>query len=138
MDCRLIQPELVRFHFGDAEEEVRAPVEEHLLGCAACLKAYLSLKREIETSPERGEAPSMMAKARLRKAVAAELASRRLPATRRIAWGTAVAAAAATLLMVFAVRAIEPSLHRNHSPSPDAHHSRSVDSVNPSATLPLL
>jgi anti-sigma factor RsiW len=72
MTCTEIQPELVAYHFGDVSDEARGAVEEHLLGCARCLKDFLALKREIETG-ESGPRPSPAARARLRAAVAEEL-----------------------------------------------------------------
>ena len=135
MDCGLIRPELVMFHFGDVDAPARASIEEHLQSCGDCVRAFLALKREIETAPERGEVPSAAARDRLRRAVSAEIGARR-PA-RPVAWGTAVAAAAATLLLVFAVRVIQPSLHLS-GPSPRLH-SGAIDTANPpDAPLPLL
>src|SRR3954468_20424917 len=99
MDCGLIRPELVMFHFGDVDADTRDDIEEHLAGCAPCVRAFLALKREIETAPEHGEVPRAAARDRLRRAVSAELATRR--PVHRVAWGTAFAAAAATLLLVF-------------------------------------
>ena len=135
MDCGLIRPELVMFHFGDVDAQTRDEVEAHLAGCSACVRAFLALKREVETAPERGEVPSAAARDRLRRAVSAELATRR-PRS-RVAWGTAFAAAAATLLLVFAVRVLEPSLH--HFGSAPRLQSGAVDTANPpDAPLPLL
>ena len=72
MSCTEIRPELVAFHFGEIEPETRAAIEEHLLGCADCLREFLELKRAIETAAlEAG--PSESARERLRQAVAAEV-----------------------------------------------------------------
>lgn len=72
MTCHEIEPELIGYHFAEVDEETRDRLERHLLECGACLRAYLELKRAIETS-EAAPAPSDAARARLRRAVAREL-----------------------------------------------------------------
>ncbi len=75
MDCRVIEADLVGFHFGILDGESRARVDAHLAGCGACVKAFLATKRAIESE---GEArPSDAARARLRAAVGRQLAQRR-------------------------------------------------------------
>lgn len=97
MDCSLIEPELVGFHFGTLDDEVRRGVEEHLCGCASCVRAFVAIKRGLELSE--GPLPSEAARSRLRAEVAAELSSRRRPARRtlravgRVALPLAMAAA---------------------------------------------
>jgi anti-sigma factor RsiW len=106
MDCQLIRPDLVGFHFGNLSPAVRDEVESHLVACPDCLRGYLALKRELETARATPR-PSEAARARLRRTVAAELAGRRgLPVAwrRPLAFGFAAAAAAATLLAVVSVR----------------------------------
>jgi anti-sigma factor RsiW len=93
MDCKLIQPDLVSYHFGMIEVDARERVEKHLLECPQCLRDYIALKREMETTEER---PSPAAKARLREAVAREVG-------RRVTWSwwerpLAVAFAAVAIL----------------------------------------
>lgn len=73
MSCDHVRPELTGFHFGAIDPESRSAVEGHLVTCAECLREYLDLKRSIETA-EAEPAPSEMSRARLRRAVAAELA----------------------------------------------------------------
>ena len=117
MDCVLIQPELVAYHFGMIEDDARERVEKHLLECPECLRDFLALKRSMETSDER---PSPLAKARLREAVASEVGRR------RVAWSwwerpLAVAFAAAVILTAgSAVHALATSEGR-------APHSVSVE-----------
>ncbi len=72
MTCDTIEPELVGYHFGTQGEEARRRVEEHLVSCPECVRAFVELKRAIETSEE-APAPSPEARARLRRAVAREL-----------------------------------------------------------------
>ncbi|MGI5863693.1 MAG: anti-sigma factor family protein [Myxococcales bacterium] len=108
MDCPLIRGDLVAYHFGSVEEATRDAVESHLLGCPDCLRAFLALKREIETAGA-GPRPSPAARARLRQAVAHELASRAgAPSPhwwrRPLAFGFVTAAAAAAMLLVLSVR----------------------------------
>ena len=72
MTCDAIEPELVGYHFGTLEDEKRRAVEEHLVSCPDCVRAFVELKRAIETSEE-APAPSDASRARLRRAVAREL-----------------------------------------------------------------
>lgn len=72
MTCTEIEPELVGYHFGTLDDEQRRRVEEHLVECSACVRAFVELKRAIETSEE-APAPSPAARAKLRRAVAREL-----------------------------------------------------------------
>ena len=72
MTCTEIERELVGYQFGTLDDEQRRCVEEHLVACAACVRAFVELKRAIETSEE-APAPSPAARAKLRRAVAREL-----------------------------------------------------------------
>lgn len=69
MDCSLIQVDLVAYHLGAIEEPARERVEAHLVACAACVRAFVTLKRHMESGAAK---PSEAARARLRAAVAAE------------------------------------------------------------------
>jgi anti-sigma factor RsiW len=73
MSCREIEAELVAYHFGEVDEETRRRLEEHLVGCPACLGAFLAIKRDIETA-ESAPRPSEAARRRLREDVAREIA----------------------------------------------------------------
>ncbi len=98
MSCDSVRPELPGFHFGGVDADTRATVEEHLLSCPGCLREYLDTKRSIETA-ELEPAPSELSRARLRRAVAAELSR---PAGPRWQWWErplAVGFAAASLLV---------------------------------------
>lgn len=99
MTCGEIRPELVTYHFGETPLEARASLEAHLLSCRECLQDYLSLKREIETA-DLASRPSPQARARLRRAVAADVLAP--PATRAWSWWERPAAfllAGATVLV---------------------------------------
>ena len=98
MDCTLIEPDLVSFHFGANTDVPRAELEAHLQSCPRCLGQFLTLKRAVEDS---GEArPSSAAQARLREAVAREFVRARPYGW---LWGGAAAAVvvAAALLGFF-------------------------------------
>lgn len=104
MDCNVSQRELVPFHFGTLEPAARAALEAHLLGCAACLKDYLTLKRDIETGAT-APAPRAFARDRLRQAVAQEL-ERRNPSRAWRWWERPLAAAFAGSGLAFAMLAV--------------------------------
>ena len=108
MDCGLIQRDLIPYHFGDVTPETRDALETHLTQCSKCLEDFLALKREIETD-ESGVLPSPVSRQRLRQAVARELGIERRPWSwweRPLAFA---AAAAAVLLAVVSLHALEPN-----------------------------
>jgi anti-sigma factor RsiW len=72
MSCDTVKPELIAYHFGTIGPEAREAVEEHLPGCANCLREFIALKRDMETS-EGEPRPSKAARERLRLSVAREL-----------------------------------------------------------------
>lgn len=75
MTCSEIERELVAYHFGLLEGETREAVEAHLATCSACVRAFVGIKRAIETPNATDEArPSASARERLRRAVAREVA----------------------------------------------------------------
>src|SRR2546430_12091396 len=67
-----IENELTGYHFGVLYEEARERVERHLCECSECVRAYVEIKRAIETS-EAAPVPSDAARARLRRAVQREM-----------------------------------------------------------------
>ncbi len=96
MDCHVIQPHLVPYHFGLIDDAERLAVEEHLLACPHCLRDFITLKREMETSDAR---PSAAAKARLREAVTREV---RRPRVAWSWWERPLAFAVASVVIVVA------------------------------------
>ncbi len=72
MSCAEIEQELVGYHFNTLPQDVRRRVEAHLPECDACVRAFVELKRDIETGEE-APRPSEAARLRLRRAVAREL-----------------------------------------------------------------
>ncbi len=82
MSCSEIQQELVGYHFGIVEQDdARRRLEDHLVGCPDCIKAFVAIKRDIETAAS-GPRPSAAARQRLRLDVAEELGQR----PRRWSW----------------------------------------------------
>ena len=72
MTCSSIEPELIGYHFNLVEGPARERIEAHLVECPDCVRAFVALKRALETS-EDVPPPSHAARARLRLAVAREL-----------------------------------------------------------------
>jgi hypothetical protein len=110
MTCEKVEPELVAYHFGLVSDDVRALVEGHLLSCGECLRAFVDIKRSIETGEE-GPVPGEAARARLRRAVADELriAGAPMGRARPRRWESPVAfaiAASVVLLAGMTTRAI--------------------------------
>ncbi len=118
--CRLIQDELLPFHFGTCSETARTSVEEHLAACADCLRGYLALKRAVETASDEGPRPSEAARARLRRAVAAQVPAQVTARRRAWLWGGAVAAAIAALLLLLGRGAAPPHAPRGEAPAVDS------------------
>lgn len=81
MDCQDVTPELFGYHFGTLDEPRRSAVDEHLLGCAGCLRQYQRLKHALDGGGL--AAPDPRVKARLRAAVMARTSSRGLTASAR-------------------------------------------------------
>lgn len=120
MDCTLIETQLVGFHFGTLDESTRSSVETHLVGCPRCLQSFIGVKRAIEVG---GEArPSDVARARLRAAVASEVAGGRL---RRRRWLVGAAAAAAMIAALVGVYRYTP---RTEAPTM-VQQSESIDTA---------
>lgn len=107
MKCSEVRGELTPYHFGVISDDTRRDVEVHLLGCSACVKELVELKRAIELG-EPGPAPGPAARARLRKAVARELGVR--APRREWSWWERPAAFAlagsAVLVSVIAMRVV--------------------------------
>ena len=115
MTCNEITPELVGYHFATLDDEARARVESHLLECPACVRAFVELKRGIETS-EAAERPSDLARTRLRRAVEGELG------LRRRWWERPLAIALAASVVLVAGRAMH-ALTASAGSAPYALHS---------------
>jgi anti-sigma factor RsiW len=110
MTCHDVEPELVAYHFGLLEGDAREAIEAHLATCGECLRAFLAVKRAIEVGAEDAPRSGEAARARLRRAVAAELGvdepstvapSGTLPAR----WHRPLAFALAASVVLFAGRA---------------------------------
>jgi hypothetical protein len=98
MTCERIEPELVAFHFGETDGALRDEIEAHLVSCPSCVRAFVGIKRAIETQQEAEARPSRAARDRLRRAVAREIA----PEPARKWWERPVAFAVAASLVLAA------------------------------------
>jgi hypothetical protein len=102
MSCHEFQADLVGYHFAIMSAEARRALEAHLVTCTDCVRAYVAIKRDLETA-EDGPRPSPRARDRLRASVAAELGT----TPRAWAWWERplafTLATAATALAMFAV-----------------------------------
>jgi hypothetical protein len=120
MDCSVVEADLIAYQLATCDDEARAQIDAHLLGCTPCLRAYLALKHHVERGATLDARPSDAARARLRAAVAAEfqptLATRAARALRRPIPLYQSLAAAAVIVLVAA--AIAPILARNETQSP--------------------
>src|SRR5205085_12327855 len=100
--------ERVAYHFGEIEGAAREALEAHLVGCAGCVRAFVEVKRAVETDAgDAGDvgnagggagAPSVEARARLRRAVEAEV----LPRAKASRWEKPIAFAVAASLVLAA------------------------------------
>jgi hypothetical protein len=72
MDCALIQPELLPYHFAATTPEERERIDAHLLACTDCLRTYLDLKHHMERGVSASARPSPAVREKLRLAIAAE------------------------------------------------------------------
>jgi hypothetical protein len=98
--CSHFQADLPGYHFAVIDPDARDALEAHLAGCPTCIAAFIALKRSLETAAD-APRPSDTARARLRAAVAAEIAQ---PTRTWRWWERPLAftlAAAATLLGFF-------------------------------------
>jgi anti-sigma factor RsiW len=93
--------DVVAYHFGEVTDEERKAIEAHLLECKDCLRKYLDVKRSIETADEAAK-PSDTARAKLRRAVAKELA----PPKKWSWWERPMAFAAAACIVLAAGQAM--------------------------------
>jgi hypothetical protein len=112
MDCAVV--DLVGYHFATLPDAEREQADEHLVGCTACLRAYLALKHRCEERAQ-GDRPSEEARLRLRRAV--EVRFRPTRRSRVGAWlgrpiplyqGLAAAAIAVLLASLVPLLAKEP------------------------------
>lgn len=98
MTCAEVERELFGYHFNALDAAARRGVEAHLVDCPECVRAYVELKRAVE-SGEDAPAPSDAARLRLRNAVARELG---IGATRWAWWERPLALAVAASIVLFA------------------------------------
>ena len=94
MSCERVRPELPGFQFNTLDDVTRALVEDHLLNCPRCVGEFVAVKRSIETAAH-APRPSDLARARLRRAMAAATSRPAAPSwwERPLALGVAAASA---------------------------------------------
>ena len=115
MTCNEIEHQLVGYHFNALSGDVRHAVEAHLVECPDCVRAFVELKRAIETS-EDSPRPSDAARQRLRSAVARELGV----TTTRWAWWERPLALAVAVTVVLAAGASTRALVSEPASPPHA------------------
>lgn len=116
MKCKDFRATLDRYLDNELSAEARGPLEAHLLGCAGC-RAELEHQRKLgavlRAAVQKAEPPPGLAQRSARAALAASrqtaqrpsLLDRLLP----VAWPTALASAAAAMLLWFAVPTPPPA-----------------------------
>jgi anti-sigma factor RsiW len=128
MDCGLIEGELLPYTLGTSSEEDRERIDEHLVSCTSCLRAYLRLKHHVERGAARGAQPSDETRQRIRDDVAAIVRPRGAARVRHwlrrpipLYQGLAVAAVAAGIAVGLpqAIASIGPASRR--APETTAH-----------------
>ena len=82
-DCGRFDEDLIPYVLGLVDDEARARLDEHLLGCATCLRAFLESKRQLERHGG-GPRPSPAVKERLR----ADLFARPAPSRPARLWAS--------------------------------------------------
>jgi len=135
MDCRLIQGELIAYHFATIDVEERERVDEHLVACTSCLRMYLRLKKHIDGGAALGARPSEMTKRRLRADVEAAFRPSSRERVRRwlrrpIPLYQGIAAAAVALLLASAAPAVADAVQAK-AEGPTALSER-IDTSRPS------
>ncbi|MBX3226116.1 MAG: zf-HC2 domain-containing protein [Labilithrix sp.] len=128
MDCTAVTPNLVAYHVGAIDDADREAIEAHLVGCRACLEAYLAIKRAADRAVF--ERPRPEVKERLRAEVLRAFPPRE--AGRRVAFfrrriplyqGVALAAVAAAVVAL--APKVKERLHlRAAEPAPIVDTSR--------------
>jgi anti-sigma factor RsiW len=126
MDCARI--DLIAYCFGTSADDERDGAEKHLLGCTACLEAYLALKRG-EEDRARSEKPRPEVRLRLRRDVERTFRPRGGP----VAWLTRpiplYQGLVAIGLAVLAAAVVPAFVH----PAAPLHEGKRVDTSRPSA-----
>ena len=121
MDCSRIDEALIGYVFGAVDDAERDAVDAHLLACERCLKAFLALKRHIESGEGVASKPPPSAKERLRRELfpasrPSRLARALRPFARPIPLYQGVAAAVAIAALAAIIpRWIHPTAARTRS-----------------------
>ncbi|HEY6459535.1 MAG TPA: hypothetical protein VIY73_05265 [Polyangiaceae bacterium] len=134
MDCPLIQPLLIGYHFATGSDDERATVEAHLVECRDCLRTYLALKTHVDRGTSDEDAPGEKAHLRLRAAVEARF--RPSKARRMRGWLTRPVPLYQGLAVVAAIvlaAIVGPTLARKMRAAPLVVAGQRVDTARPSA-----
>ena len=122
MDCSVIDERLVAYHFGTCSDPEREEVDEHLLACGRCLRAYLDLKRQFDREGT-AQRPRPEVRARLRASLEARFAPKGIDRIRGwlhhpVPRSHGLAAAAALAIAAGVLVAVLPATTRR--PAPEA------------------
>jgi predicted anti-sigma-YlaC factor YlaD len=118
MDCSVIQADLIAYHFGTTPDPMRERIDEHLLSCTDCLRAYLRVKGHLAKGASQTERMSPAAREKLRRAVAAEFTpSARTKVTRWLHQPIPLYQGVAAAAVVLALALIAPLLAATSPPS---------------------
>jgi anti-sigma factor RsiW len=110
MRCEELSAELLAYHFGLVSPEEREAIEQHLLSCPACCRAFVLVKRSVEVAPS-APLPSASARQRLRGAVAEQIARKSARSSwweRSLSVGFAALAVVVAMLTTRAIATSEP------------------------------
>ena len=134
MDCTAVAENLVAYHVGAIEDADRNAIEEHLVGCRACLETYLAIKRTADRAVFQRPRPEVRERLRaeVQKAFPPSANSRSKSRTpiaflrRRIPLYQGVVLAAAAVLLALAGPSIVKRVQRakNHDAAPMVDTSR--------------
>lgn len=128
MDCTAVAENLIAYQVGSIADDEREAIEAHLVGCRACLEAYLAVKRAADRAVFDRPRPEVKEKLRAEvvkmfppkpKARPVRFFGRRIP----LYQGVALAAVAAAIAAVLP-RVTERLTHRTSEPAPIVDTSR--------------
>lgn len=101
MTCQHFCEDLIAFQLGELEDPARRALEAHLVDCSACVREFVTLKRQLELADVVAvERPSNVAAHRLRRAVVAQVSPAPPAWVRPVSWLVASAAALAAMVFV--------------------------------------
>lgn len=69
MDCKLVQAELIGYHFKTVSDEIEQEIGDHFVGCPSCLRSYLDLRKHAQLDVTRQTGPTVACRQQLRAEV---------------------------------------------------------------------